>query len=144
MSVTHASTHPRLPLSSPSFVRPLPSPLLLPHPHPPLPSPLSVQQTNDPFDPSQSSTARALQCSDPRCRFPDKTVKILNCLGPRQAGAGNATSAASSSLPAGAASCDYSVAYSDGSGSSGRLLGDVLHLPVTGSLGMAGIPVTFG
>lgn len=101
-------------------------------------------QTNPPFDSSKSSSVELLQCADRACQSPDVTVRIRNCKN-----SSSSSSSANGSVPAGSLlgegeGCEYSVAYGDGSGTSGRLLSDVLHLPVAGSNRVARIRTAFG
>ncbi|GJP61709.1 hypothetical protein CLOP_g18852 [Closterium sp. NIES-67] len=97
-------------------------------------------QTNPPFDSAKSTSAKLLQCSNKACINPDRTVKIRNC---------NVTAKPLSKGSDGGSDgeedgCMYSVAYGDGSGTSGRLLADVIHLPISGSSRAFKVPITFG
>ncbi|CAI5536731.1 unnamed protein product [Closterium sp. Naga37s-1] len=97
-------------------------------------------QTNPPFDSTKSSSVKLLQCSNKACINPDRTVKIRNCnVTAKPLAKGSAGGSEAEDL-----GCMYSVAYGDGSGTSGRLLGDVIHLPISGSARAFKVPITFG
>ncbi|CAI5514657.1 unnamed protein product [Closterium sp. Naga37s-1] len=100
-------------------------------------------QTNPPFDSAKSSSVKLLQCSNKACINPDRTVKIRNCnVTSKPLAKGSAAGSAGGSDED--LGCMYSVAYGDGSGTSGRLLGDVIHLPISGSARAFKVPITFG
>ncbi|CAI5493968.1 unnamed protein product, partial [Closterium sp. Naga37s-1] len=100
-------------------------------------------QTNPPFDSAKSSSVKLLQCSNKACINPDRTVKIRNCnVTAKPLAKGSAAGSAGGSGED--LGCMYSVAYGDGSGTSGRLLGDVIHLPISGSARAFKVPITFG
>ncbi|CAI5948522.1 unnamed protein product, partial [Closterium sp. NIES-64] len=137
---------PSLPLPHLLFPLPPSLPSLLPvwqQTNPPFDSTESTSQTNPPFDSAKSSSVKLLQCSNKACINPDRTVKIRNCnVTAKPLAKGSAAGSAGGSGED--LGCMYSVAYGDGSGTSGRLLGDVIHLPISGSARAFKVPITFG
>ncbi|CAI5982370.1 unnamed protein product [Closterium sp. NIES-65] len=155
----HILPTPRAPFPSPpppALLSPAPPPLApfpgpsAPVPHPSFPfsvfSPFPLSPRYLPPSPSLTSCSPSLPHSrpfSPSCINPDRTVKIRNCnVTAKPLAKGSAAGSAGGSGED--LGCMYSVAYGDGSGTSGRLLGDVIHLPISGSARAFKVPITFG